>query len=567
MWQKLAALGIAVIGFNLFLFNHQFLMLGSVGMFLTILWVQAWTVTAFVTTTHTRKQSLALAASGLAIITAAVSLFRANEIDITLLTLTSWSLTAASLYLFALQHQRFGALSELFIVPIQVGFSWIMSAFQTLEVLPRWLSVSKDFIWHTTGGHRVKTEWWSTALRAAVITVPLLVVIGGLLTIADPIFSKTINQLFFFQWPKLVINIPVRIVQTLLVAAAVIPFLVLKITDRFVSPLQHRSLAQFRTEMAVAIGSVSALIGLFLLIQFRYLFASVPETELHQFGIATYSEYVRRGFSELVVVACLVYGLVGASLAVVRQDWFKNQLLRNLNIVLLAEGLVFIFSIFRRVLLYQAEHGLTRVRLYGSLFLVVLIALTIVLLLRHLVKGMVNWYQYEVALVVAGILGASLLNTDRLIATVFQPSVNDQIDYVYISRLSGDGVEGWLDTIAHSRSVLDALPERYQPLDDAQARDVIYTYWALNDIVGHYNGLALVYGSESDLQAWGLERQSVDWQTANLGEAAAYRTLRRALPLTDLNLLKARADQWYWQLTPEQVNRPFDRSQDTPLLD
>ncbi len=564
MWQKIAAVGIAVIGFNIFLFGHPIADFGTLGFLATIAWIHAWLSMAFFTPKQTNKQTLALASAGIAIFTAAMSVVRANQVDTTLLGLSSVAFTTITLYLFALQHHSFGALSEIIVVPLQVGFGWLFTAIQTATQFP---TVVRHFLarFHFSRRTQLSFAYSSTALRTLLITVPLVLVIGALLSSADPVFSKLVGQFFTFKLPHFAISIPVRLTQTIVLIAAVIPFIALKISDRFVSPLQKKHFGNYRVEATVAVAAVAVLIGFFLVVQFRYLFSTVPETQLHQFGINTYSEYVRKGFSELLLVACIIYAVVGASMMVLRQ--IVDTRLRNLNLALLGESLIFIISIFRRVLLYQAEHGLTRIRIYGSFFLVLLIALTVVLILRHLVKTWHNWYQYELGIMVATLLLTSFCNVDRMIATHFPPTVNQEIDYVYISRLSADGAEGWLAATNHAQEVMQSLPDEPQAVSDDQARQITYAYQAVGNVYGNYFYLVRHYGTKDEKTAFDVQGlPNFTWFSANAGELGAYQLLREKLSPTELFTLKAQTQRWYDQLTDEQRYKAYDRSAASPLL-
>src|SRR5258708_7519937 len=152
----------------------------------------------------------------------------------------------------------------------------------------------------------------------------------------------------------------------------------------------------------------------------------------------------------------------------------KQAALRSVNVLLLVETLIFIFSVMRRVLLYQASHGLSRSRTYGMVFLVLMFLFTVVLILRHYQQYKIRWYLVEAASVMGVVLFIFFLNTDNVIATQDQPTVNGQIDYTYISRLSADAVDGWIQAYQQSKAViLNPMFVNQKDFSDNEARQII----------------------------------------------------------------------------------------------
>jgi hypothetical protein len=324
-------------------------------------------------------------------------------------------------------------------------------------------------------------------------------------------------------------------------------------------------------EALMVVGSVALVMAVFLIVQFRYLFAAVPEADLHQFGVNTYSEYVRKGFGELLVVGVLIYSVVGGSLLVYRQkdgETASKRSLKTANYVLLSEGAIFVASIFRRILLYQAEHGLTRIRIYGSVFLVMLLALMVILALRHIYNRQ-RWYLMEWAAMIMAVVWLGLINVDHLIAKVYPPTVNKEIDYVYIARLSADGVAGWIDVYDHSHEVVNRPGWLSKTeLTDAEAREVFYVRQQTMMLYQNYLHLALKYGSKEDIEALKTYRV-VDFSVSqyNPGSWLAYQKLRQAISPQEMLELNNQAISMSDKLTPEQNVRAYDRSSRSPLLD
>jgi|GEM_PF-2413006 len=575
MWQKLLAVILAILGFNLFFYTFfPVFNLGSLGFLLLLSMAQLVLHLAYFSSNHSLKRQVAYGCSVLAIVAGSLSVFRANPVDQFFLWILSGGLSLVAWYLLALKHHHFGAVSELLIMPLQLGFGWLFTAFQQLEQSPSALSRVTSRLKHSSKPGLINPR----ILRGILIAVPIVLLIIMLLKSADPIFDSLVSRLFSWNLslPDWLSQVTGRIVATLAVIVLVVPAINLVIEDRFISPFRRKIWGKFSVEAAIVVGAVALVLAVFLAIQFRYLFASVSETQLHQFGIQTYSEYVRKGFSELLIVAGLLYSVVGLSLVVLRMSETEPKYLRSLNLALLVEGLVFVFSIFRRVLLYQADHGLTRIRVYGLVFLLTLMALTMVLMLRHLVKRRIFWGAIEVGVVVLGLFLAVTLNIDKLIATSFKPTVNHEIDYSYIAQLSADGVDGWLEAYEHSRSVVEN--SEYQAkttFSDDEARRIMYAIDPLWSLSYNYSSLTSQYGTAEALSEVGVTPSEPDnrddslssYLHTNLAERRAYELLTEKLPYGQFNQTRLKAEALYNLLSDDQKYQVYDRSFDRPLLD
>ena len=315
--------------------------------------------------------------------------------------------------------------------------------------------------------------------------------------------------------------------------------------------------------------SLSIVLAAFLIIQFRYLFTSVPETQLHQFGINTYSEYVRKGFIEMTLVSVIVYLVSASSFLVYRASEKTKSWLKKFNLLLLAEMLIFIISIFRRVILYQVEHGLTRIRVYGMMLLLMLIGLTIILWFRQVKKQLKNWYLYEIGVVVVMIFLSALLNVDKLIATVLHPTVNNEIDYTYIVRLSADGYDGWEKAWQHARELV--INTEKVDFESDQVRQLVYAHQTLIRLKQNYEFLINKHGSVEEKHSLGWQVQQTannkfDFGQLNVSEWQAYQKLRDEISYDELLKVYSQSLYIYQSLPAQAASENYDRSQDTPLL-
>jgi len=222
-------------------------------------------------------------------------------------------------------------------------------------------------------------------LRGLLITIPIVMVFGVLLSAADVIFSDTLeNILSWFDWAWFRDAIG-HVLLILFAALFSLGAMVTALTDRPVVNKDSRLQKVFppfigMIETFILLGAVDALFLLFVSIQFRYFFGGAENISAAGY---TYADYARQGFSELVLVAFLSLGLILAlsrwSKRKERKGWFNG-----LSVLLVGEVGVMLVSAFNRLLLYEEAYGFTRLRLYthaAILWLGITLAAFLVLLL------------------------------------------------------------------------------------------------------------------------------------------------------------------------------------------
>jgi hypothetical protein len=201
------------------------------------------------------------------------------------------------------------------------------------------------------------------------ITGVLLVVFGGLLGAADAEFAKQLQKIFD--------QLAGRVVMSTVITVMLVWWLSWKVE---VSEKVDRAWLGF-WEIVVPVGLVAIMVGAFLGFQTKYLFAS------HQAFAAfpeSYSEYVRKGFFELLIAVT-----IGGVLAYV--VWHREvgqaheklkMVARVLNGVWLVEIGLLLVSAYWRDQMYIQVYGFTRTRLIGEGFLVWLAGILLAMLLK-----------------------------------------------------------------------------------------------------------------------------------------------------------------------------------------
>ena len=301
-------------------------------------------------------------------------------------------------------------------------------------------------------------------LRGLLFAAPIFLVLLFLLAAGDRVFNTLIESLF--QKTDLFSQISDRAFFTAAVAVGAVLVAFAKVSPWKTNPLQTAPAVDRSIELSVVAGSVGLVFAAFILVQIKYLFSNVAIEELSSIGIssATYSEYVRNGFFQLLTAAAIAGGVIVTVLYSVQRlsDATREWQLRWITAVVGVETLLVLFSAAKRLSLYAEYHGLTRSRIVGFTFLIWL-----GLLLLFVTARVVKKLEYNV--LVAAVLvttclslfSLTLVNMDRLIAVNYQPTVNSEIDYRYTSGLSADAVDGWREAVLSSEALvleLEAKP-------------------------------------------------------------------------------------------------------------
>lgn len=339
-----------------------------------------------------------------------------------------------------------------------------------------------------------------SVIGGLIIGIPLVLFLVAILSSADPIYGNILKQIFSFHISFSSILIQ-RMIFSAILFFILFPLTALTAAKHIKTAFhQDKSLA-FSTESLVVLSLVAVVLASFLLVQFRYVFIGVPmETSLIQFGVNTYSEYVRRGFFELVFVSCIVFG-TGVIAHIASRSAHMNERKRvGIAIqVVLGELIIFILSLFKRVFTYQSLHGWSISRMYGGMFLAWLCILTITFILRQTTKT--KWMLKEVVITAVFLVVFGLVNIEGFIATSgHPPTVNNRVDYVYLSRMSPDGYAGWKMAYDYAQSIL--LDPKYQSqeiIGTDDRREIVYAGIVVGELTENYNNLVLHNGTREDV--------------------------------------------------------------------
>jgi hypothetical protein len=409
------------------------------------------------------------------------------------------------------------------------------------------------------------------------LSLPILGLLLLLLTQADPAFAE-LNRQFFS-------NMGERIFLSLFV------FLILfGLGISRVGEMMEKKAAQLKNplgkalELTVILGGIVFLFAAFISVQFQYLFSKVGERELHRLGITslTYSEYVRKGFFELVIVSAIASVVIIYVLPSLHRLKGKAKLLvQGLSALLTLQTGLIIFSASKRLWLYANAHGLTRARLLGFIALIWLSALLVLFLInvfRQLKRK--QYFLPALSLTVLMFFSLNLINLDGLIADKYWPTVNNEIDYYYLVNLSTDAAFAWPEIVEKLDQQLTAL-EKAEEITPEESRQLFWIKINLDSLKRQTSFLMNKYGPiESLVEKYknhSLPAKILSlrkWQSGSIMEQEAYRQVIKDKDLTDkINNLIERSSQMEKRIEKEIKTLPYmpptpplDRPLKPPLL-
>ncbi|MEN9561718.1 MAG: hypothetical protein RIQ56_991 [Candidatus Parcubacteria bacterium] len=287
-----------------------------------------------------------------------------------------------------------------------------------------------------------------TALKTIGLTLIVLLFFSWLLSSADLVFDQLIREVREQALGRTILSG--------FLVIGLLGFMTVKISKQWQEKTPEFSILGFVEVFFPALALV-ALFALFLGIQAKYLFAS--HAEFQELGI-TYSDYVRKGFIELLVTS--FFASLLSYVLILKQRTLKDAgnilKLKWLNSALLIELLLLLVSAGKRDWMYIETYGLTRVRLIGGIFLVwLLVIIALVFLLNVSAKMSERRFFYGAALMSAlVVVSLNAMNIDDIVAFA-RPPAGERPDVVYMSMLSADTIEGWLSALGEASSRYELL--------------------------------------------------------------------------------------------------------------
>ncbi len=289
----------------------------------------------------------------------------------------------------------------------------------------------------------VKQRWGQfgqAVLRGLIITIPLLIVFGLLLTASDARFEKMVHKILDWGWDaEVLIQYLATFIVCSWITAAVLRMSVLN-QGKVVQA--HPVLPAWKlgsVEIVIVMGTLNLLFLSFIAMQFTYFFGgdALIQSSLE----TTYADYARRGFFQLVTVAFLVIALL------LLAHWLykpSQQLEKRLYFVfaaiLIVMTMIIEASAAYRMYLYTRIYGLTELRFYTSIFMLWLLILFLWFSVTVL-RG--QHRHFALGAILTGLVFIGLLhfiNPDAQIAKInlARLQAGEKFDANYVTSLSAD---------------------------------------------------------------------------------------------------------------------------------
>lgn len=275
-------------------------------------------------------------------------------------------------------------------------------------------------------------------LRGLMITLPCIAVLGLLLSAADPVLASWRDAIGDF-----VPNVDaLEIVFTVTLGVVLLGVWRHAATATTLPPFAPRlTIPRFgRTEYRMILGSVTALLALFISLQLTYLFGGAER--LDGTGM-TYAEYAHRGYVELTLVAGIVLSLVLLAERD-RSETVQDRAIRPMQVALLGMVVLILASALHRITLYEDVYGYTVLRIHARVFAGLLL-FTVVCVALQLWRG-VDTGRLSRQLLTAGlvaVIGLTWWNDHAWIASrnIARATAHDArvpLDAMYLELLSAD---------------------------------------------------------------------------------------------------------------------------------
>jgi len=308
-------------------------------------------------------------------------------------------------------------------------------------------------------------------VRGVVIAVPVIAIFASLLSSADLIFAKRLED--FIDLFK-IDNLPEYIFRFvyILILAYALAGIFLHAAQKSDEKVEQKTwISPFLgfTEATIVLGSVMILFTAFVLIQFQYFFGGQANINIEGY---TFSEYARRGFGELVAVAFFsLLLLLGLGAITRRETETQRRVFSGIAVGLVGLVIVMLVSAFQRLELYEMAYGFSRLRTYTHVFMIWLGLLLVVVVLLELLRRERAIGLAMVLVSLGFVLSLNLLNVDAFIVkqnvqreirgaadkTVVQERAD--LDVEYFLDLSDDAIPS-LVAAFHSQSLPASVKEK-----------------------------------------------------------------------------------------------------------
>ncbi|MBI2757846.1 MAG: DUF4173 domain-containing protein [Chloroflexi bacterium] len=290
-----------------------------------------------------------------------------------------------------------------------------------------------------------KINLWPV-LRGIVIALPVVAIFAALLSSADVVFGNQLDAFIkLFKLDNLseyIFRLVYILIGAYLLAGVFLHAASESKDEKLLGEGKPSLISRFLgfTESAIVLGSVTVLFAAFVAIQFRYFFGGQSNINIEGY---TYSEYARRGFGELIMVAFFsLFMILGLGAVTRRENEAQRRAFSGLSVAILALVLVMLVSAYQRLVLYETAYGFSRLRAYTHVVLIWIGLLLGAVVVLEILRRERSFATAALFASIGFVLSLSLLNVDGFIVrqNVNRATQGKGLDVPYLVSLSTDSV-------------------------------------------------------------------------------------------------------------------------------
>lgn len=285
--------------------------------------------------------------------------------------------------------------------------------------------------------NKEKTPLIKRILVALIITVPSVILLALILSSADMVFQIKADSLLSSFKNAFSFNVVLKGVCGVLFSLFLFGILYQAHTCHFDPKYTHTNKKGDLIIINVLLCSILLVYTLFIVIQFRYLFAGA----ILPAGLS-YTEYARKGFFELLALTGVNIAIILGVTKLTKQHsgtWyvFSKILCHYLCLV----TIILLISSFYRMLLYTQDDGLTRLRFFVLGFLI-FEAVGLIITFFYIAKPRFNLLSVYFTLALSYYVILNLIPVDSIVATnqINRYLKGDCNGISYVLTLSDDAI-------------------------------------------------------------------------------------------------------------------------------
>ncbi len=318
-----------------------------------------------------------------------------------------------------------------------------------------------------------------SAILGAVCAVPALFIILPLLVSSDAAFEKLISQTFLSNLPRLIGAIILGAVLFVLLFTAVFAA-----SKKIVAENNENGKGFSGNLNAVGANSflsvISVVYAVYLLSQLGYFFGAFSGLLPENFTVA---EYARRGFFEMTVICAINLLMVGLVLIFTKrgENGDAPASTRGLCMFIMVFSLAIIATVCAKLGLYMSNFGLTKLRVYTTLFSVMLAIVFVFVIIRLFIRRFPYFRACAVLIATLGV-AVSVVDVNSYIAyynyEAYNVGILKELDAEYFGQLGDAGVPYLVELLDEKEFKEQAADELYYMAYDYGDIDYEHDYYS-----------------------------------------------------------------------------------------